>query len=233
MRGRRLAPALTARGPASGSCRTESTRLCPPITGASKLVRYNPIALAMHSAHEGSDDTLLLNRLAAGDHRALGDLYDRHNRLLFGVIVRSLNDEGEAEEVLQEVFIQAWTHAHTYDGALGFAVGWLLGIARNRAIDRLRTRGSRQRAVEGTLSPPPVPTPELLASLTERQQNVHRALDALPADQRELIERAYFRGSTQSEMAAQLDLPLGTVKTRIRNGLQALRALLDGRAMEQ
>jgi RNA polymerase sigma-70 factor (ECF subfamily) len=78
-----------------------------------------------------------------------------------------------------------------------------------------------------------VPTPELLASLTERQQNVHRALDALPADQRELIERAYFLGSTQSEMAAQLDLPLGTVKTRIRNGLQALRALLDGRAMEQ
>lgn len=204
----------------------------PLIAGASKLVRYNPIALAMHSAH-GSDDTLLLNQLAAGDHRALGDLYDLHSRLLFGVIVRILNDEGEAEEVLQEVFIQAWTHAHTFDAALGSPAGWLLGIARNRGIDRLRARGCRQRAVEGTLSPSPVPTPELLASLTERQQNVHRALDALPADQRELIERAYFLGSTQSEMAAQLDLPLGTVKTRIRNGLQALRALLNGRAMEE
>ena len=186
----------------------------------------------MHSSHDGSPETLLVHQAAAGDQRALGDLYDRYSRLLFGVIARILNDEGEAEEVLQEVFIQGWTHAHTYDAALGSVAGWLLGIARNRAIDRLRARGCRQRAIERTLSPPPVPTPELLASLTERQQKVHRALDALPADQREVIERAYFLGSTQSEMAAQLDLPLGTVKTRVRRGLQGLRALLDGRTTE-
>lgn len=204
-----------------------------PLKGTPKLVRYNDSRFAMHSPHDGPHDTLLLNRLAAGDHRALGDLYDRHSRLLFGVVVRVLNDEGEAEEVLQEVFVQAWTRAHTYDAALGSPAGWLLGIARHRAIDRLRARGCRLRAVEGTLAPPPVPTPERLASLTETQRNVHRALDALPAAQRELIERAYFLGSTQSEMAAQLNLPLGTVKTRIRNGLQALRALLDGGAMEE
>ena len=187
----------------------------------------------MHRAYEVSPDVLLLDRVASGDHDAVGDLYDRHSRLLFGLVVRVLNDQAEAEEVLQEVFVQAWTRAHTYNAALGSPVGWLLGIARHRAIDRLRAKGARLRAVEGAVSPLPIATPETLALVTERQRDVHRALESLPPEQRELIECAYFLGSTQSEMAAQLNLPLGTVKSRIRAGLQTLRCLLEGRALQE
>lgn len=186
----------------------------------------------MESTHKVHDDILLLNRVAAGDQWAVGELYDRHSRLLFGLVVRVLNDRAEAEEVLQEVFVQAWRRSHTYSAALGSPTGWLLGIARNRAIDRLRGRAARLRAIQGSMAPPPVDTPEALASLTERQRNVRHALDALPTEQRELIERAYFEGSTQSEMAAQLNLPLGTVKTRVRTGLHALRRLLNGTGTE-
>lgn len=178
-------------------------------------------------------DVLLLNRVAGGDCCAVGELYDLHGRLLFGLLVRMLNDRAEAEEVLQEVFIQAWRRAHTYNAALGTPAGWLCGIARNRAIDRLRARASRLRTAPPAMTPLPMETPEALASSTERQVAVRRALDALPPEQRQLIERAYFLGSTQSEMAAQFNLPLGTVKSRIRTGLQALRRLLDGTPVEQ
>ena len=186
----------------------------------------------MPSTYEVHDDILLLNRVAAGDQGAVGELYDRYSRLLFGLVLRILNDRGEAEEVLQEVFVQAWRGSHTYRAGLGSPAGWLLGIARNRAIDRLRAGATRLRAVDGTMAPRPVETPEILCSLTERQQHVHAALAALPGEQRELIERAYFDGSTQSEMAAQLSLPLGTVKTRVRTGLHTLRRLLEGRVSE-
>lgn len=177
-------------------------------------------------------DALFLHRVAAGDHYALGELYDRYSRLLFGLVVRVLNDRAEAEEVLQDVFVQAWTHAHTYDRALGTPGGWLIAIARNRAIDRLRAKARQLRTPEAAAAPAPVDTPERLACLTEQRERVHRALSALPPEQRDLIERAYFLGSTQSEMAAQLGLPLGTVKTRIRTGLQALRCVLTRTSTE-
>jgi len=178
-------------------------------------------------------DSLLIDRMAAGDHSAVGELYDRHSLLLFGVIVRILNDRAEAEEVLQEVFVQAWTSVHTYHVVLGTPAGWLLGIARNRAIDRVRGTAGRARTVQAAMVPAPVKTPEMLASLTEQQAQIHRALDALPPEHRELIERAYFMGSTQSEMAVELDLPLETVKARIRTGLDSLRRVLDHRPVEQ
>lgn len=175
----------------------------------------------------------ILMRVAARDAAALAELYDRHSRLLFGLIVRIVRDQQDAEEVLQEVFVQAWTRADSYNAALGSPAGWLVGIARNRAIDRLRANVSRLRAFEAAPLPPPVDTPESLSGATERQRDVRRALDALPREQRELIERAYFLGSTHSELAAQLALPLGTVKTRMRSGLAMLRALLDRRLLQQ
>lgn len=178
-------------------------------------------------------DILLLDRAAKGDQRAIAELYDLHGRLLFGLLVRILNERAEAEEVLQEVFVQAWTRAHTYDAARGTPAGWLCGIARNRAIDRLRSRAQGLRTLQGVTAPEPPEDPELLASRSERQRDVHRALDALPAEQRELIERAYFAGSTQSEMAKDFGLPLGTVKTRIRTGLQTLRRVLDRTPVDQ
>jgi RNA polymerase sigma-70 factor (ECF subfamily) len=183
----------------------------------------------MHPTDEAQSDTLLLDRLAAQDSEALGELYDRHGRLLFGLLVRMLRNHDDAEEVLQEVFVQVWTRAHTFNGGLGSPVAWLIGITRNRAIDRLRARGSMRRTPEAVPTPLPVATPEFRASNAERRAVVQEALAALPGAQRELIERAYFLGATQSELAAELNLPLGTVKTRMRTGLLGLRAALERR----
>jgi RNA polymerase sigma-70 factor, ECF subfamily len=181
----------------------------------------------MQSADETRADIALLDRVASGADAALGSLYDRHSRLLFGLILRIVRERSDAEEILQEVFVQAWTRAGTYTPALGTPAGWLIGIARNRAIDRLRTNAVRLRAVAQVSPPDPIETPERRASSSERERDVQRALDALPREQRELIEHAYFEGLTQSELAARFKLPLGTVKTRVRTGLLTLRSLLQ------
>ena len=172
-------------------------------------------------------DIALLSRVIARDGRAIGELYDRHSRLLHGLILRILRDRSEAEEVLQEVFVQVWTRADTYNVELGAPVAWLVRIARNRAIDRLRSNNVRARTAEATPLPPPVETPEARAVMSEQQRAVARALDALPLEQRQLIELAYFQGLTQSELAERFQLPLGTVKTRVRTGMMTLRRELQ------
>jgi RNA polymerase sigma-70 factor (ECF subfamily) len=170
-------------------------------------------------------DSALLERVVKRDPSAIGELYDRHHRLLFGLILRILRDRPEAEEVLQEVFLQVWTRASTYNAALGPAAAWLVRIARNRAIDRMRFNAVRVPAE--AREPEPVASPEARAALTEQQRAVARALDTLPRNQRDLIEQAYYFGFTQSELAERFELPVGTVKTRIRAGMQALRQQLE------
>jgi RNA polymerase sigma-70 factor (ECF subfamily) len=177
-------------------------------------------------------DVALLERMMARDQRALAELYDRHARLLFGLLLRILRSRSDAEEVLQEVFVQAWTRTDTYNVSLGSPAGWLIGIARNRAIDRLRNNAVRSRTAEQAPPPPAVETPEARAAATERQRDVSRALASLPLEQRELIEHAYFEGLTQSELADRFKLPLGTVKTRVRTGLSTLRGLLQRSLLE-
>jgi RNA polymerase sigma-70 factor (ECF subfamily) len=177
-------------------------------------------------------DVALLERMMARDQRALAELYDRHARLLFGLLLRILRSRSDAEEVLQEVFVQAWTRTDTYNVSLGSPAGWLIGIARNRAIDRLRNNAVRSRTAEQAPPPPAVETPEARAAATERQRDVSRALASLPLEQRELIEHAYFEGLTQSELADRFKLPLGTVKTRVRTGLSTLRSLLQRTLLE-
>lgn len=178
-------------------------------------------------------DVLLLERMAARDALAVGDLYDRHHRLLFGLILRILKERSEAEDILQDVFMRAWTHAGTYDISLGSPVAWLVRIARNRAIDRLRSNAVRARVVDAAPLPEPVESPEATATLGEQQRAVALALAALPAEERELIEQAYFLGLTQSELSVRFRLPLGTVKTRIRKGMLALREHLEQTLIEQ
>jgi RNA polymerase sigma-70 factor (ECF subfamily) len=178
-------------------------------------------------------DIALIERIVARDEQAVADLYDRHCRLLFGLILRIIRDRSEAEEILQEVFVQVWTRSETYNVSLGPPAAWLVRIARNRAIDRLRANSVRLRAVESAPEPPAAESPEARASLTEQQRAVARALDSLPPDQRLLIEQAYFLGLTQSELAERFKLPLGTVKTRIRTGMLALREQLSQVAIEQ
>jgi RNA polymerase sigma-70 factor (ECF subfamily) len=160
-------------------------------------------------------------------------LYDRHNRLLYGLIMRILRDRSEAEEVLQEVFVLVWTRSETYNVTLGSPAAWLVRIARNRAIDRLRANSVRLRAAESAPMPPAADNPESRAALSEQQRTVARALGALPGEQRELIEQAYFLGLTQSELAEKFGLPLGTVKTRIRTGMMALRQQLEQGVIQQ
>ena len=169
-------------------------------------------------------DVILIERILTRDASALGDLYDRHSRMLYGVILRILRNRSEAEEVLQEVFVTVWNRAETYDVAVGSAAAWLVRIARNRAIDRLRSNTARLRAVESApFELQSRENPEASASLSEQQRAVARALDAIPREQRELIEEAYYLGLTQSELAERHKLPLGTVKTRIRTGMIAMR----------
>jgi RNA polymerase sigma-70 factor (ECF subfamily) len=179
-------------------------------------------------------DSVLLERIAARDAAAVGELYDRHSRLLYGLILRILADRGEAEEILQEVFVLVWNRAATYNPGLGPPAAWLVGIARNRAIDRLRANSARRRAFESVrVDVESNESPETNASLGEEQRAIRQALDAIPPEQRDLIEEAFFLGFTHSELAERHNLPLGTVKTRIRTGLLALREHLSHIGVEQ
>jgi RNA polymerase sigma-70 factor (ECF subfamily) len=175
------------------------------------------------AAEQARADLAILERIVARDQSAVAELYDRHSRLLFSLIVRIIQDRSEAEEVLQEVFLTVWTKVESYDASLGTPVGWLVRIARNRGIDRLRTNVVRTRTLGAIEETRVVDNPETSAARSEQQRRVRCALDELPPEQRTLIEHAYFRGLTHSELAEQFRLPLGTVKTRVRTGLQALR----------
>jgi RNA polymerase sigma-70 factor, ECF subfamily len=181
-------------------------------------------------------DLLLFQRIAARDTAALADLYDRHSRRLFGLILRIIRDRAEAEEILLEVFVRVWTRAELYDARLGGPTPWLVRLARNSAIDRLRARRVREAvsgpAFDESMPQPPasgaaIRTPEAVAVDEERRGKVIDALASLPPEQRRLIEAAFFEGYTHSELAKRFDLPLGTVKTRIRTGMIAMRQRLE------
>jgi RNA polymerase sigma-70 factor, ECF subfamily len=179
-------------------------------------------------------DRAALDRLARRDESALAELYDRHARLIYSLALRILRDQGDAEDVVQEVFAQVWDQAGRYDQARGNVAGWLVMLARSRAIDRLRRRQSRPETpnVEPDALEIPDATPladdQLLAS--SRAVAVRAAMDGLPLLQRIAIELAFYEGLTHVEIAERLEQPLGTVKTRIRQGLLALRGRLTGAA---
>ena len=181
-------------------------------------------------------DLNLLQRIAARDTAALAELYDRHSRLLFGLILRIVRDRGEAEDILQEAFVRVWTRAETYDAQVGGPLAWIVRVARNYAIDRLRARRVRASvdapaidlaAVEAAALATGIQTPEAAVLIAERRRALTDAMAGLPAEQRQLIEAAFFEGYTHSELARRFGLPLGTVKTRIRTGMIAMRQRLE------
>lgn len=174
-------------------------------------------------------DNDLLRAVSRGDEQALAAIYDRYRLILFGLILRILHDRQEAEDVLQEAFVQVWRRAADFDESRGRAFTWLVTIARSRALDRLRSLGSRAKLADEVVAHSLYEEAGDAAAdalKSERGTIVRRALAELPDEQRRTLLLAYFDGLTQTEIAARLGDPLGTVKTRMRSGLMKLRELL-------
>ena len=184
-------------------------------------------------------DAELLRAVARGDEAAFARVYDRYAPILLGLMLRILRSRPEAEDVLQEVFLQVWQQARAFDPARGRAFTWLATLARSRAIDRLRAVDSRERAAQRSAEDGRPPAAESQswaeeeAIRAERAEAVRAALAELPEEQRQVLLLAYLEGMSQSEIAAAKNQPLGTVKTRTRTGLKRLSEALRSRLGQQ
>ncbi|MDX1638804.1 MAG: sigma-70 family RNA polymerase sigma factor [Balneolaceae bacterium] len=192
------------------------------------------IALASATHSKSRDERALIKRIKAGDTTALEALYDLYKSLLFGMIISIVNNREEAEDLLQEVFMNIWEKAHTFDGERGNVYSWIVTLTRNRAIDRLRSKGYKtQQKTATTVNKPGFSLqgdqydPLETTIISDRAELVQQALEQIPEKQREVIKVAYYGGMTQSEIAEHLDIPLGTVKTRTRQGMIKLKTLLE------
>jgi RNA polymerase sigma-70 factor (ECF subfamily) len=174
-----------------------------------------------------SSDAALVQQLLQRDVRAFEQLYDRHSRIVYGLVLRILQQASTAEEVVQDVFLQLWRNAGQYQPSRGPFVPWLLTLARNRALDNLRLKSERQRRREDQTEELPqialVPQYERALDEKRRAEVVRSLMASLSAQQKKAIEMAYFEGLSHSEIAAALQEPLGTVKSWIRNGLLRLK----------
>jgi len=183
----------------------------------------------------GELDRALVEALAGGDPAAMGRLCDRYSSVLFALCLRVLRDRADAEEVLGDVLWELWSRPERYDARRGNLLTYLVTLARSRALDRLRSRKSRELR-EATAADPAVDgeSPFDDALLGERRRHLQRALAALSPEQREAIEMSYYSGLSHAEISAELREPLGTIKSRIRGGLirlrDSLRTLDEGRS---
>lgn len=178
-----------------------------------------------------TDDKDIVRRIAEGDQTALSELFDRYSGLMLALSRRVLNDTSDAEEVLQEVFLQVWKQAKRYDGSRSSVSTWLSLITRSRSIDRLRSRqvvdrtlASVQQEKRDTHTSPEGPGS---VWTDQRSERLRREMAALPEEQRQVLELAFFQGMTQSEIAGQTGIPLGTVKTRTLLAMKKLRQALQ------
>ncbi|MFN0093886.1 MAG: sigma-70 family RNA polymerase sigma factor [Dehalococcoidia bacterium] len=209
-----------------------------PDASATRILESGAILDGAMSAgdRERWPDEVLMHAIMAGDRTAFTAIYDRYVDLVYSTCLRVLADPGAAEDATQDVFVRLWRKPESFVPERGRLLSWLVSVARNRAVDELRARGRRRRredvesaeevfAVVATSDA----GPEAAAQVHEEQRLVRRALVDLPPDQRRALELAYFGGLTQQEIAVRLHEPLGTVKTRIRLGMQKLRRSLQGK----
>jgi len=185
------------------------------------------------TAYTGLDDEELMQRLLYRDLRAFRALFDRYGNLVYSAALRVVRDAQIAEDMVQEIFLRIWRKPDSYVAQRGRFVTWLTSVTRNRAVDEIRSRGRRFRhetaspeEQERELPAPDTNDPALTAELADQRRLILVALAQIPQEQRQIIELAYFGGFTQQEIAQRLSQPLGTVKTRIRLGMQKLRVAL-------
>lgn len=172
-----------------------------------------------------STDGKLIERVAEGDRRAFDELYRRYRRAVLALALRRLGDRGRAEDATQEAFVAIWRSARTFDAGRGSGAPWLYAVARNAITDGLRRTPPVTSELEDQPGAAPDPADEAETSWTAWR--VHRALEVLPEHERPVIELAYWRGLSQSEIATRLQIPLGTVKTRTRSALVRLADALE------
>jgi len=212
------------------------------VTSAAFPPRFQPdIYRHVQAFSSASSDLELIAAMARREERAAATLYDRHSAIMFGLALRMVGETADAEDVMLDAFSQAWRDAARYDASRGSVAGWLTTIVRTRALDMIRARGRRTRMMDsaGAQTDEPVAMgtgfsePDRQVQDSERASAVASALDGLPPAQRHAIELAFFEGLTHNEVADRLREPLGTVKTRIRLGMQKLRDMLGDIAPER
>ena len=183
-----------------------------------------------------AEDMKLMERIAHKDAAAFNQFYRRYGGLLFSTISKVLNDHHDAEDIMQEVMVQLWQKAHLYEPRKGKPLTWLTTMAKNRAIDRIRSKQRRSRLSEDFTSEHRVTQPEFdesgheILQIKERDTNLRQAVTKLTPDQQQAIKLTYFDGLTQAEVAERLHEPLGTIKARIRRGVTRLEDLMRSKA---
>jgi RNA polymerase sigma-70 factor (ECF subfamily) len=180
-----------------------------------------------------ADPTALIQQIAARNRDAFSQFYDRYSPLIYSLCLRMLRAQSDAEDLLQEVFMQVWRQASNYNRERGTPEAWLINMARSRGIDKLRSLRRMEKSFVLTGDPATAESAdnvESSASHSEVKLSMNSALANLPATHRRVLELAYFDGLSQTEIAEKLKEPLGTVKTRMRNGIQRLREMLTNRA---
>ena len=181
-----------------------------------------PVEKSSRTRGDPGDEMRLIARVRAGDQQAMSELYDRYAKVVYGVALRVMQDAAAAEDVLQDIFLQLWRNPDAFDASRGSLAAWLSVIARHRSIDRLRKRRPETDIEECVITSGPD-----LRDETERTlvvEKVRGALAEMNPNQRTALELAFFQGLTHAEIAEKTGEPLGTIKTRIRTGLQQLRA---------
>jgi RNA polymerase sigma-70 factor (ECF subfamily) len=190
-----------------------------------------PLLMALRTP---AGDPDLVARLQRRDPQALAELYDRYGRLVYALILRVVRDRGVAEDLVQETFLRVWNRVHGFDAEKGAIGPWLLAVARNRAIDYLRSASGRERnAVEFEETDHPSLYIDMEQDIltSDKARVVKQAMEKLSPQQRQVIELAYFEGLSQTEMAERMKQPLGTVKTWVRTALKNLRDELGAEAV--